>query len=89
MEIPKTYLEQIKRRAEKTGAKSERGELVARFVERINAERKGTKFPQVTAARVNFMLAHLSIKDLYWLLGECEKADSFSKRFFGALKNKA
>lgn len=88
MEISKTYLEQIKMRADKTGVNSERSELIGRFVDNINKEREGTKFPQVTAARVNFMLSHLSVKDLYWLLSECEKSESFGKKFFGMLKNK-
>ena len=86
MDIPKDYVRRLKEKSATARAKSERSELIGRFVDRINAGRRGTAFPPVTARRINFMLAHLPVKDLYWLFGECEKAEHFSKKFFGVFK---
>ena len=85
MDIPKYYLEKLaSKRPLKTT--SERQELIQNFVDRINLERIGTKFKPVIWRQINGLLRHLKVGDLYWFFGECERADSFSKKFFGVLK---
>lgn len=88
MDISNTYIEELKKRRTKTprGA-SERQELVQRFTDKINAERMGTKWKPVSWGQVNGLVRHLKEQDLYWLLGQCEKSESFSKKFFGVLKS--
>lgn len=87
MDIPNTYIEELKKRRTKTQrVVSERQELVERFVDNINAERVGTKWKSVSWGQVNGLVRHLKEQDLYWLLGQCEKSESFSKKFFGVLK---
>lgn len=89
MDIPKKYLENLKkRRVETRGSRSERAEIIGAFVESINREREGTQWKPVTPARVNMLVAHFSVHELYRLLGACKQADPFSKCFFGVLKSK-
>jgi len=73
---------------EKRDIKSERAYLISQFVEKINLERKGTKFKDITPRIVAIKTAHLSISDLYFFLKSCEQGDSFGKVFFGSLKIK-
>ncbi len=87
MEIPKNYLTALKERKTLYEFTSERQELIQRFVDKINLERVGTKWKPVTARQINVLLSFLKVKDLYWLFGECERAPSFSKKFFGKLRD--
>lgn len=89
MEIPKTYLKQLKKkRAATPRGASERQELVECFVNSINAERAGTPWKPVSWGQVNGLVRHLKEQDLYWLLGQCKKSESFSKKFFGVLRDR-
>ncbi len=85
MDIPKDYLSklQVTRKLHITG---ERQELIQRFVDKINAERAGTKWKPVIWKQINGLVAHLCVGDLYWFFKECERGDFFSKKFFGILK---
>lgn len=87
IDIPKDYLDSIKKRAYPLKITSERQELIQRFVDKINLERVGTKWKPVTARQLNVLISFLKVSDLYWLLSECERAPSFSKKFFGVLKD--
>lgn len=87
MDLPQNYLDNLKQRSQKLKITSERQELIQRFVDKINLERIGTKFKPVIWKQINGLAATCSISDLYWLLGECERASSFSKIFFGILKS--
>lgn len=89
MDIAKTYLEELKKKKEKMqrGA-SERQELIQRFTDKINAERIGTKWKPATWGQINGLVRHLKEQDLYWLYGQCEKSESFSKKFFGVLRDR-
>ncbi|MEK7208597.1 MAG: hypothetical protein AAB699_03580 [Patescibacteria group bacterium] len=87
MDIPQNYLNTLKRRKTPYKFTSERQELIQRFVDKINLERVGTRFKPVTARQINVLISFLSVPDLYWLLGECERAPSFSKKFFGKLRD--
>ena len=86
MDIPKDYLEKLKGKKllQITG---ERQELIQQFVDRINLERVGTKFKPVLWRQINGLVAHVKIRDLYWLYKTCEEGDSFSKKFCGMLKS--
>lgn len=87
MEVPKNYIENLKKRARPLKITSERQELIQRFVDKINLERVGTKFKPVTARQINALISFLHIRDLYWLWSVCEQASSFSKKFFGVLRD--
>ncbi len=85
MDIPKDYLAKLQV-AKKLNITSERQELIQRFVDKINVERIGTKWEPVIWKQINGLVAHVGIGDLYWFFKECERGDSFSKKFFGILK---
>lgn len=87
MDIPRNYLDQLKKGRAPLNITSERQELIQRFVDKINVERAGTKWKPVTARQINTLISFLKVSDLYWLLGECERAASFSKKFFGKLRD--
>ncbi len=86
MDLPKDYLKELKGR-KTLKITSERQELIQRFVDNINVERVGTRWKPVTARQINTLISFLPVRDLYWLLGECERAKSFSKKFFGVLRD--
>ncbi|HBV00913.1 MAG TPA: hypothetical protein DEF00_00770 [Candidatus Taylorbacteria bacterium] len=87
MDIPKNYLDALKKRSRPLRITSERQECIQRFVDKINLERVGTKFRPVIWKQINGLVAHVKMGDLYWLFKECERGDSFSKKFFGILKS--
>ncbi len=62
--------------------------LIKQFVDKINQERKGTKYKQLTPRGVAVMVGHLNEFDLAYFYKKCDNADSFGKMFFGCLKNK-
>jgi hypothetical protein len=85
MDLPKDYLQKLQSKRPLKIA-SERQELIQRFVDKINLERIGTTFKPVIWKQINGLVAQVKIEDLYWLSKECERGDSFSKKFFGILK---
>lgn len=86
-DIPKNYLESLSKRGGGLNITSERQELIQRFVDNINLERAGTTFKPVTARQINALVSFLCVRDLYWLFAKCEHAQSFSKKFFGVLRD--
>ena len=87
MDLPKNYLDILKKSPRPLKITSERQELIQRFVDRINLERVGTKWKPVIWRQINGLVAHVRISDLYWFFKECEQGESFSKKFFGILKS--
>lgn len=87
MDLPLNYLDIVKRRSHPLKITSERQELIQSFVDRINRERAGTRFKPVTARQINTLLSFLDTRDLYWLFRKCEREPSFSKKFFGVLRD--
>lgn len=80
-------LQQFLFQPKQTKANSERALITSEFVERINRERKGTKWKPVTPRAVAIKTAHLSLQDMYYFLSVCKQSRSgFSKCFFGLLK---
>jgi hypothetical protein len=66
---------------------SERGDLLERFMERLNAPRIQAGFRPLSYGRLSALLAHLEISDLYAFYKQCEAYKGpFSKCFWGALK---
>ena len=62
--------------------KTERGELMKYFCERLNSARSVDGLPPVTMGRMGKMLQQIPTKDLYYLKSVCDKANNFSKKFW-------
>ena len=64
--------------------------LIKDFVDELNLERVGTKYKPLTSKIVAIKLGHLSEFDLEAFLSICRdyknRGGSFSKRWFGGLK---
>ena len=68
---------------EKKGrGKTERGELMRFFCRHLNYTRKIDGLPEITMARMGFILEQIPTDDLYYLQSVCTKAKNFSKRFW-------
>jgi hypothetical protein len=78
-----------KYKVEKSTITNQRQEMIKRFLDKINADRKGTKFKQMTARGVAMKLAYVKTSELYNFFKTCENyKGEFSKCFFGALRIK-
>lgn len=65
--------------------RSERDELISKFVEKINLGRIGTRWRPIKPGVVAIRLANSGLKaasDLHWFFQECERAPNFSATFF-------
>jgi len=70
---------------------SERSAIIKMFVDRLNAERVGTKYKPLSPAAVSVKLAQSQVKtkeELYDFYRQCERAKNFSSYFFWSLKVK-
>ncbi len=87
MEI-KDLLEKYKTNDKNTVQKSERAELVKKFVDRLNGDRLSSGFKALPASfyAVKMAQARLSTNDLYWFYRYCQEAKSFSKCWWWSLK---
>lgn len=72
----------------KTKITNERQHLNAIAVERINNERRGTKYKQLSPRAIAIKTSHLSMNDLRDFIYQCEKQPEFGRCFFGRLKVK-
>ena len=90
MKISSDYLKKFQEKApqkkEPLKFRNERQYIVQEFTDRINAERRGTAFRQVTFKQINVKVSHLKGFELKWFHHECLKAPNFSKYFYGKLK---
>jgi len=66
--------------------RTERGDLITEFTERVNAERGDYK--PLSLSYVAFLLSHLNVTDLYILLNKCNDSKSFSALFWYHVKPK-
>ena len=69
--------------------KSERAEIVKKFVDKLNAEREQNNYKKLPAGFYAIKMAESGLKtnhDLYWFLRFCEDAQNFSKCWWWALK---
>jgi hypothetical protein len=62
--------------------RSERGDLLDFFTEKINAGRVGTKYPPITKSSMGNLLSIYSTEDLYHLRIRCERAKNFTATFW-------
>jgi len=68
--------------------RSERDEIINNMLIAINSERVGTKYKPMTARGIAIKVAHLKGFELSHFYCMCQKAESFSRYFFGKLKIK-
>jgi len=66
--------------------KTERGELLEYFCERLNRSRKEDGLVLIAIARMAKMLEKIPTKDLYYLKSVCARAPNFSKKFWWEIK---
>ncbi|HUO50530.1 MAG TPA: hypothetical protein VMU25_03165 [Candidatus Paceibacterota bacterium] len=75
-------------RAAANTRKTERGELLKYFCERINPERIADGYPKITIGRMGKMLEKIPTKDLYYLKRVCDDSKNFSKKFWWEINPK-
>lgn len=74
--------------------KTERGELMRYFMERLNPGRVKDGLPPLSMARIGRLLVAIPTKDLYFLKSVCDDAharhggSAFSKKFWWEIKPK-
>jgi hypothetical protein len=72
--------------------KTERGELMRYFMERLNPPRVRDGLPPLTMGRIGRLLVAIPTRDLYYLKSVCEDAaargSDFSKKFWWEIKPK-
>lgn len=84
------YLDTIKQRSQNpiTNAGSERAELVGKFLDRLNQDRKGN-YRKLRASYVASLLSYIkSNDDLRILYKKCDEARSFGAMFWYHVKAK-
>ncbi len=72
---------ELKRKIERD-RRTERGELMKYFCSRINPSRMQEGLPKVTMSRMGKLLEKIPTKDLYYLKSVCDKAKTFSAKFW-------
>lgn len=91
MQIGKSA-EYYRKKSDDNGVTNERQAVVREFVDEINAEREGTKYAKMSARAIAIKMSHVNLFDLYAFLSDCRdykrRKGSFSKCFFGTLKNR-
>lgn len=77
--------QQLTTQITKSGARSERAELIRFFVDNLR-NKDGKPFP---ARLIAVKLGHLKeLKDLYYLKSICLQSSNFGKTFWGSIKHK-
>lgn len=65
--------------------RTERGELMRYFCDRLNATRHADGYPHITMARMGKILEAIPTKDLYYLKSVCNQSKHFSQKFWWEL----
>ena len=86
MDIPEGYLNKF-RVQKKHAPKNERQELMEKFLERLNSQRKPPYKP-IPLGRLLKIFQDVPTEDLYPFFKTCSLARNFSSRFWYAFKNK-
>ncbi len=68
--------------------RSERAELIGYFLQRLNQRQLSEQKRPYHVRQIAVKLAHLSVKDLYFLRSICEDSDNWYRTFWGSLKIK-
>ena len=66
--------------------RTERGELMRFFLDKLNTGRSVDGLPPLTMGRMGHILQGIPTKDLYYLQSVCNDAKNFSKKFWWELK---
>lgn len=77
--------------APKKGRRSERGDLLEYFMQKINTQRIKDGYAPIKVSYIAFRVGHLKrLEDLYYLQSICNDAEKrggiWSKVFFGSIK---
>ena len=80
----------IKERLEQptTRATSERGELLERFLLRLNPPRVRDGYKPLTPARVGMLMSHIPTDELHYFYQQCDSGNNFSKLWWWYVKVK-
>lgn len=62
--------------------KTERGEMMRYFCEKLNEARRRDGIPPISMGRMGKLLEKIPTKDLYYLQRVCDDAKNFSKKFW-------
>jgi len=73
-------------KVEKNLRGSRRGEMIDKFLSRINPSREAGGYKPLTPAALNRMISHIPTDQLYPFYKDCERAKNFSKYFFWSIK---
>ena len=65
-----------------TARKTERGELMEYFCEKLNRTRARDGLSAITMGRMGKLLEKIPTKDLYYIQRVCNDAENFSKKFW-------
>jgi len=68
--------------------KTERGELMTYFRQRLNASRIEIGMKPLSMARIGMLVQGIPTDDLYYLKSVCDKAKHFSKKFWWEINPK-
>lgn len=66
--------------------KTERGEMMQYFMDKLNISRKEDGLSDITIPRMGRILQGIPTKDLYYLKSVCDDSPNFSKKFWWELK---
>ena len=65
---------------------SQRGEMIDRFLEKLNPPRRASGYKELTPAGLNRLISHIPTEQLYPFFRDCERARNFSKYFFWSIR---
>ncbi len=85
MQSIKTLFGDIEKNKDK---KTERGEMMKFFIDRLNPSRLEKRMPPLSFGRMGKLLEKIPTKDLYYLKRICEDSKNFSARFWWELNPK-
>ena len=75
-------------KVEKSTITNERQLILSEILEKINAEREGTKWKPMTGRGLAIKTSFLSLSDLKYHHYNCLKAKEYGRLFFGLMKKK-
>ena len=78
----------LKRAAPGVDKRTERGELLRYFVEKLNITRDRDGLKPLTMGRMGLLLQGIPTQDLYYLKSVGDKAENISKKFWWEIKPK-
>ena len=87
MDLNTDYIDKFRpAAAEDHAPRSEREEMLVKFLKRLNGDRKADGLEALTPARLATILKGVPTGDLYGFYKSCERARSFTRLFWYLLK---